>query len=81
VPTRTIIQGDRKEACISAASILAKVARDDMMLKYDKQYPKWGFAKHKGYGTKQHLDAILTYGITPIHRLTFEPIKTLLSSK
>ncbi len=81
VPTRTIIQGDRKEACISAASILAKVARDDMMLTYDKQYPKWGFTKHKGYGTKQHLDAIRTYGITPIHRLTFEPIKTLLSSK
>ena len=81
VPTRTIIQGDRKEACISAASILAKVARDDMMLAYDKQYPKWGFAKHKGYGTKKHLDAIRMYGITPIHRLTFEPIKTLLSSK
>jgi len=51
------------------------------MLSYDKQYPQWGFAKHKGYGTKQHLDAIRTHGVTPIHRLTFEPIKTLLSSK
>ncbi len=74
-PTEAIIKGDQKIAAISAASIIAKVSRDREMLEYDVQYPEYGFAKHKGYGTKQHIDAIKTHGITPLHRTSFAPIK------
>lgn len=66
-----IIKGDAKSISIGAASIIAKVTRDHMMYEYDKQYPEYGFAKHKGYGTRQHTEALRTYGPTPIHRLTF----------
>lgn len=66
-----IIKGDAKSASIAAASILAKVTRDHMMQEYDVIYPEYGFAKHKGYGTKAHMDAIRTFGMTPIHRRTF----------
>ena len=71
VPTKAIIKGDALSYSIAAASILAKVYRDRLMREYDKQYPQYGFAKHKGYGTKDHIDAIRTYGSCPIHRRTF----------
>ena len=66
-----IIKGDAKSDSIAAASILAKVTRDHMMVEYDKEYPGYGFAKHKGYGTKDHYTAIREKGMTPIHRRTF----------
>ena len=71
--------GDAKSVSIAAASILAKVTRDHMMMEYDKIYPEYGFAKHKGYGTKMHNEAILTYGPCPIHRRTF--LKKLLGEE
>lgn len=71
VATETVVGGDAKSPSIAAASILAKVTRDRMCLDFDKEYPEYGFAKHKGYGTKQHMDAIRTYGVTPIHRPSF----------
>ncbi len=66
-----IVKGDAKSASIAAASILAKVTRDHIMDEYDKLYPAYGFAKHKGYGTKEHVEAILTEGPCPIHRQSF----------
>ena len=68
---RTIAGGDGKSASIAAASILAKVSRDRYMQELDREYPAYGFAKHKGYGTKQHNDAILANGPCPHHRLSF----------
>ena len=73
----TIIKGDQKEPCISAASIIAKVARDERLIELDSRYPNWGFKRHKGYGTKIHLEAIKRYGVTPLHRKSFEPIKSM----
>lgn len=66
-----IIKGDAKSVSIAAASILAKVTRDHMMIEYDKLYPQYGFAKHKGYGTAAHIAALKEYGPVPIHRRTF----------
>jgi len=66
-----IIKGDAKSDSIAAASILAKVTRDHMMMRYDEEYPGYGFAKHKGYGTKDHYAAIREKGMTPIHRRSF----------
>ena len=66
-----IIKGDAKSVSIAAASILAKVTRDHMMEEYDKDYPEYGFAKHKGYGTPAHITALKEFGPTPIHRRTF----------
>ena len=74
-----IVKGDRKSASIAAASIIAKVYRDKLMCDYDKIYPGYGFAEHKGYGTKQHLIAINELGACPIHRKSFSPIKELLN--
>lgn len=71
IPVKTVVHGDSLSASIAAASILAKVTRDDFMLKMDEMYPQYGFAVHKGYGTKLHYDALDQYGISPIHRLTF----------
>ncbi|MCC2625883.1 MAG: rnhB [Burkholderiales bacterium] len=78
IKAEAIIKGDSKIAEISAASILAKVARDTQMYELDKQYPQYGFANHKGYGTKEHMLAIDKYGVLPIHRKTFAPIKKVL---
>ncbi len=80
--TQTIIKGDTKIKEISAASILAKVARDQAMLDIDKLHPEYGFAKHKGYGTRKHLEAINKHGVLIIHRKSFAPIKnySLLST-
>ncbi|MCD7894230.1 MAG: ribonuclease HII [Erysipelotrichaceae bacterium] len=74
-----IIKGDSKSISIGAASILAKVTRDHIMQEYDKQYPQYGFAKHKGYPTKQHKEALQKYGVTPIHRRSFQPVKDALN--
>jgi len=74
VPTTAVIGGDDSVQHIAAASILAKVVRDRLMRAYDFQYPQYQFAKHKGYGTKAHMDALQQYGICPIHRKTFAPI-------
>ena len=77
-PVESIIKGDEKSLSIAAASILAKVYRDDLMIEYSKMYPQYDFEKNKGYGTKKHLEALETYGITPIHRKTYDPVKTML---
>ena len=66
-----IVKGDAKSVSIAAASILAKVTRDRLMAEYDKQYPVYGFAKHKGYGTAAHIEALRRHGPCPIHRMTF----------
>ncbi len=77
-----IIDGDAKSISIASASIVAKVTRDNLMLEYDKQYPEYGFAGHKGYGTKAHRQAIMKFGPCPIHRRSFQPIKgMILTSK
>lgn len=70
-PQQTLIKGDALSYSIGAASILAKVYRDRLMCEFDKIYPQYGFAKHKGYGTKMHRDAIREYGLCEIHRRTF----------
>ena len=75
---QAIITGDSKVQAISAASILAKVERDRLMVNLDKEYPQFTFGQHKGYGTKQHLNEIETFGVLPIHRKSFKPIKTML---
>jgi ribonuclease HII len=68
---RWVIDGDRKVLSIAAASILAKVTRDRMMIEYDKQYPQYGFARHKGYSAKEHFAALDEHGPCPLHRMTF----------
>lgn len=73
-----LIKGDAKSASVSAASILAKTYRDDLMKQYDQQYPEYDFANNSGYGTKKHLDALHKYGATPIHRRSFKPVSDLL---
>ena len=76
LPQEKIIKGDAKSISIASASIIAKVTRDHMMDEYDKIYPEYGFAKHKGYGTAQHVEALRKYGPCPIHRMSF--IKNLI---
>ena len=71
IPARTIVGGDARSMSIAAASILAKVSRDRLMLRYAEQYPEYAFEKHKGYGTKLHIERILEHGETPIHRPSF----------
>ncbi len=75
---QTVISGDAKVFCIAAASIIAKVSRDWLMHEEDKKYPQYQFAKHKGYGTKLHLEMLEKYGPCPIHRQSFAPVKKLL---
>lgn len=70
-----IIKGDEKSFTIACASILAKVARDSLMDEYDMMYPEYNFKKNKGYPTKDHLEALKIYGVLPIHRLTYSPVK------
>ncbi len=71
VPCKTVVHGDSLSASIAAASVLAKVARDDLMLKMAEEYPQYGFEIHKGYGTKAHYAALTAHGASPIHRMTF----------
>ena len=72
---RTVVGGDRLSVSIAAASVIAKVLRDKWMVIADKRWPEYGFAKHKGYGTKAHLDALKEFGPCPIHRMSFKPVK------
>ena len=78
LPCEAIVKGDSKVQAISAASILAKVARDAELYALDKQYPQYGFAKHKGYPTAAHLLALEAHGICPQHRLSYAPVKALV---
>ena len=78
LPTITIVRGDTKVAAIGAASILAKVARDELMLSASRDYPEYGFERHKGYGTREHLIALKEYGPSKLHRKTFAPVRDLL---
>ncbi len=71
VPARSVVGGDGKCAAIAAASVLAKVTRDRLMRQLDEQYPQYGFARHKGYGTKDHYAALEQYGPSPVHRMSF----------
>ena len=71
IPCETVVKGDFKSASIAAASILAKVTRDRLLLRYDEEYPQYNFKKHKGYGTKEHYEAIKKYGVCEVHRLSF----------
>jgi ribonuclease HII len=75
VPQTAIVKGDARSYSIAAASVLAKVTRDRLMLDYAAQYPAYGFAEHKGYGTAKHLAAIAKFGACPIHRKTFAPLR------
>ncbi len=79
LPCEAIVQGDSKVKAISAASILAKVARDAELYALDKQYPQYGFAQHKGYPTAAHLLALLAHGICAQHRLSYAPVKAVLT--
>ena len=77
-PARAVVRGDASVAAISAASILAKVARDREMIEMDRRYPEYGFARHKGYGTRAHRDALARLGPSPIHRASFAPVRAAL---
>ena len=79
IPCETVVKGDFKSASIAAASILAKVTRDRLMEEYDEKYPEYNFKKHKGYGTKEHTELILKYGVSEVHRPSF--LKKLLGDK
>ena len=78
IPQKSIIKGDQISSSIAAASIIAKVTRDQIMVDFDKVYPEYGFGNHKGYGTKAHMESINNYGITPLHRKSFEPVKSMI---
>ena len=77
---RPIVGGDALEPAIGAASILAKVQRDSELMQLDTQYPQYGFGRHKGYPTREHLEALKTYGVLDIHRRSFGPVKRLLKA-
>lgn len=79
IPSTSIIKGDLKSITIAAASVIAKVTRDRMLIELDKKYPEYGFAKNVGYGTKQHIEAIEKYGIIDEHRKTFKPVSEHLN--
>ncbi len=78
IPSQAIVKGDSKIAAISAASILAKTARDALMLELHKAYPQYGFADHKGYPTAAHLAALSEHGVSTVHRKSFRPVRELL---
>ena len=77
VPQTAIVKGDARSYSIAAASVLAKVTRDRLMHEFHAQFPEYGFAEHKGYGTAKHLAAIAKHGVCPIHRKTFAPLKAV----
>lgn len=79
LPCEAIVKGDSKVQAISAASILAKTARDAELYELDKQYPMYGFAQHKGYPTAAHMALLQQYGVSPVHRLSYAPVRKLLS--
>lgn len=77
-PAEAVVKGDARHEAIAAASILAKVTRDRMIVEASMHYPQYGFEKHKGYPTAQHLEALNLHGITPLHRRSFAPVKKIL---
>lgn len=79
VPSESLVQGDGLSISIAAASIIAKVIRDRMMVELDAKWPHYGFKQHKGYATEQHLEAIQAHGPCPIHRKSFDPVKSMLN--
>lgn len=79
-PSESIIKGDAKSISIAAASIIAKTARDELMIELSKEYPAYGFQHNMGYGTKEHLLALQQFGMTPFHRKSFSPVKDLLDT-
>jgi ribonuclease HII len=81
IPQISIIKGDTLSLSIAAASVLAKVWRDELMQQLDEQYPQYGFGKHKGYGTAAHMTALKQHGPCPLHRMTFAPIRELLGEE
>jgi ribonuclease HII len=80
-PSESIIKGDAKSTSIAAASIVAKVARDNLMKELSRTYPQYGFDQNMGYGTQEHINALYQYGITPYHRKSFAPIKDMMTKK
>lgn len=80
IEQQSLIKGDARSYSIACASIIAKVTRDRLMSEYAKKYPEYDFENNAGYGTKKHLEALYRYGVTPIHRKTFEPIKSMLNA-
>lgn len=81
IPTQKIIKGDSKSQSIAAASIIAKETRDQLMREYHLQWPQYKFDQHKGYAVPEHLAALQTHGVSPIHRLSFAPVKALLNEE
>ncbi len=81
VPYLSLIKGDAKSASIAAASVIAKVVRDRIMLELDKEYPDYQFAKHKGYVTKLHMELLDKYGVSPVHRKSFSPVSERMNRK
>lgn len=81
IPHESIVKGDTKSASIAAASIIAKVARDNYMVELSKKYPNYGFEKHKGYPTKQHIEALDKYGVLDIHRTSYKPVYERLNKQ
>ena len=81
IPHESIIKGDEKSFTIACASIIAKEARDELMDEFDQKYPEYDFKQNKGYPTKKHRNALLTYGITPIHRRTYGPVKVAIQKQ
>jgi ribonuclease HII len=81
IPSEAVVKGDSKIAAISAASILAKTARDTMMRELHVKYPQYGFAVHKGYPTRDHLDALRQFGVSDVHRRSFRPVSELLADR
>lgn len=79
IPSQAIVKGDSKVAAISAASILAKTSRDELMLKLHAQYPQYGFDAHKGYPTAAHIAALQQHGISDVHRRSFRPVRELIT--
>lgn len=80
MPAQAIVGGDNSIPLISAASVVAKVTRDYLMGFFDIKYPQYGFGQHKGYGTKQHLQALKKFGVTPLHRKSFAPVRELIQT-
>jgi len=80
-PYEAVVKGDARSASIAAASIVAKVTRDRQMIELDRLYPEYGFAEHKGYYCRRHVEALRRYGPCPIHRRSFDPLKTMLSQR
>jgi len=81
IPTTSIIKGDAKSLSIAAASVIAKVTRDNMMYELDKKYPNYGFGNHKGYPTKKHIEALKEYGLIEGYRKTYAPIKDMIEER